>query len=141
MNLFLGLSYGRDGETAICGIALTQDDGKSLVEHFRRDALSFADHSAAGELIQGSNGQRPLEDSFGDTVGSVVMFQIGAGAESYEMIQDGDSHWYVIPVNRRADFQRWERAMWNCDDWKEDWQPRRVNGTHTVQFKEWSETA
>lgn len=84
--------------------------------------------------------------SFGDT-GMAAMALVGAEIAAKEatpeprmLIQDNDSHWYVIPVVRRDDFYQWETAMESCEDWPHDWEPQRVQGPHTVQFTEWKET-
>lgn len=59
--------------------------------------------------------------------------------EPLRLIQDDDSHWYVIPCHRVDDFHAWEFAMSECHPWEMDWEPHRVNGPHAVQFYEWDE--
>jgi hypothetical protein len=45
------------------------------------------------------------------------------------LVQDGDGHWYVIPVDRQADFVKWAA---NTDEtWVPDW-ASAVNGSPTL---------
>lgn len=60
----------------------------------------------------------------------------------HRLIQDDDSHWYVIPVDRTDTFREWVRACelnkpMECDI---DFDMLRVDGPHVVTFDKWEDT-
>lgn len=61
-------------------------------------------------------------------------------AVRYRMIQDEECHWYVIRVGQVEEFNQWQDAMADCEKWDGfDFNDVRVNGPHTVTFREWKE--
>jgi hypothetical protein len=57
----------------------------------------------------------------------------------YRLIQDHDSHWYVIRTDQVAEFEAFCEDP-GYGDWKGyDFSENTVNGPHTVTFPEWKE--
>lgn len=59
--------------------------------------------------------------------------------QEYRLIQDEDSHWYVIPVGEEETFVKWMAAMAGCRHLPAHFDPIRVDGPHTVAFTGWRE--
>ena len=58
------------------------------------------------------------------------------------LIQDNDSHWYVIKADQRETFRQWVEWTENYEEGDytgPDFNSNRVNGPHTVVFGEWKE--
>lgn len=58
----------------------------------------------------------------------------------YQLVQDNDSHWYVIPCELLGPFNEWLEACVDGEatDVFEFWR-KRVDGPHTVRFTQWEE--
>ena len=63
-RVFIAISYNRDNETQVCGVARTRDGARRLVEIERNEMLRFSDYAA-----DGPDGSASLDDMHGDMVG------------------------------------------------------------------------
>lgn len=62
--------------------------------------------------------------------------RIEDGNQNYCMlVQDDDCHWYIIPVAKKADFEKWAASY---NDWDEPGYAVGVDGPHSVHFKEFT---
>lgn len=74
MRVFIGLSYNRDHETAVCGVANNLDEARRLVELHRGEMLHVSPLSAT-DGPEGC-GTLALEDSRNDVVGNVLIREV-----------------------------------------------------------------
>lgn len=74
MRVFIGLSYNRDHETAVCGVANNLDEARRLVELHRGEMLHVSPLSAT-DGPEGC-GTLALEDSKNDLVGNVLIREV-----------------------------------------------------------------
>lgn len=57
---------------------------------------------------------------------------------TWRLIQDSDSHWYLIPYDSQDEFGEWELAMENYIEWNgTDFDSMRVDGPNRVLIIEW----
>ncbi len=60
---------------------------------------------------------------------------MGKQDEMLRLIQDEDSHWYVIPVSEVARFYEWDRAVANNTSFGgTGFDSNMVDGPHSVTF-------
>jgi len=59
--------------------------------------------------------------------------------EPMRLIQDNDSHWYIIPAAKVDEFRLWCKAMEDCTAPPSDWEPERINGPHTLNIFDWED--
>ena len=55
---------------------------------------------------------------------------------SYQIVQDDQCRWYVIPVTKSNEFQEW---CCDEDDWDTPDYAKLIDGPHSISFIEWSE--
>lgn len=56
------------------------------------------------------------------------------------LLQDGDGHWYLIPVGKEDDFEYWISNEEQTRDWHGyDFDELRINGPHTLVLLDWRE--
>lgn len=85
MRVFVGISYGRDHETAICGAADCRETARRMVELSRHEMLSWA-----REATDGPDGGAGLDDAKGDLVGRVLAFDVaGNAALNWRLDEEG----------------------------------------------------
>lgn len=54
------------------------------------------------------------------------------------LLQDGDGHWYLIPVGQETSFYFWVDGQEKAMDWTGgDYSERRINGPHTLVLLDW----
>lgn len=54
--------------------------------------------------------------------------------EPMRLIQDDDSHWYIIPECRQDDFAAWCKAMAESTTPPSDWEPERINRADSIRI-------
>ncbi len=57
----------------------------------------------------------------------------------YRLIQDDNGAWYVIPLGEERTFVHWQAAMRGERHMPGHFEPRQVDGPHSVAFREWRE--
>ncbi len=57
----------------------------------------------------------------------------------FQLIQDDDSNWYVIPAGHEQVFQHWLAYMEGKRRKPNHFEPIRVDGPHRVVFTGWRE--
>ena len=56
------------------------------------------------------------------------------------LLQDGDGHWYMIPVGIEEVFEAWCSVMEDGSDWfGDDFNELRVDNPHRLQIFDWRE--
>jgi hypothetical protein len=84
MRIFVGLNYGRDHETEVCGASDCREDARRFVELARNQILYWA-----REAIDGPDGSALLDDHKGDLVGQVMAFDVAGSAKLQWKIAEG----------------------------------------------------
>jgi hypothetical protein len=75
MRVFVGVSYGRDHEAAVCGVSDCRETARRLVEQARNEILFWA-----REATDGPDGGAGVDNSRGDLVGRVLAFDVAGSA-------------------------------------------------------------
>lgn len=55
----------------------------------------------------------------------------------YQLMQDYDAHWYLIPYGEEQVFQHWCEWMEGKRHKPGSFEPIAIDGPHKVAFKEW----
>lgn len=105
-------------------------DAVKAAQRIEKRWAEWGDEGPANDDIP----RRHIED-----LEAVATAFMSMNAEPQRLIQDNDCHWYVIPCFREDDFRNWVTAMEQSLDWNNEWEPKRVNGPHMVQFYDWDE--
>lgn len=71
MKVFVGLSYDREHQTHVVGVAETRDEAKRILERHRNELLYWAK-----EATDGPEGGAWVDDHQGDMVGHVLAFDV-----------------------------------------------------------------
>lgn len=80
-KVFVAVSYGRDNETAVCGVSGSRDGARRLTELERNEILYWA-----REACDGPNGGAAVDDLRGDLVGRVLAFDTAVDSPHEECL-------------------------------------------------------
>lgn len=85
MRVFVGVSFGANHETVVCGASDCRESARRLVEQVRNEMLDWS-----REALDGPDGGAGLDDRMGLLVGKVLAFDV-AGAANLDWSVDADS--------------------------------------------------
>lgn len=121
MRIFVGVSYGRDHETAICGAADCRETARRLVEQARNEILHWA-----RDATDGPDGGAGLDDHRGDLVGHVLAFDVAGSAKlQWRIVEDMLSADSIVIDHSDADNTPLVYSVFGeGDEWKADFDGR-----------------
>lgn len=119
MRVFVGVSYDRDNETAICGASDCRETARRLVEQARNEILHWA-----REATDGPDGGARLDDHNGDCVGHVLAFDVAGSAKLKWVIDSVMGHLTAHSILHDCGSPLWYTVSGDGDNWKADFDGR-----------------